>query len=106
MRGHQVPTAVVHVRSLARSRATGVTWVDGFGAVEHCSAEGGVVRMRQPARARLEDFAGLPRFVLADQQEPSLRTGQLLEEIVQEDQVLGWLYWEPASGPSKEADHE
>ncbi|MDB4986292.1 MAG: hypothetical protein JWN04_1470 [Myxococcaceae bacterium] len=92
LRGRQPPTLVVHVQSLAVSGATGVTAIDGFGTVEHCSAEGSRVLLREPAKLQPADFAGLPAFVLGSAR-PAVEGGKPLEEIVDDQQVVGWLYW-------------
>ena len=92
LRGRQAPALVVHVQALPVSGATGVTDVDGFGAVEHCSAQGSRVLLRQPAKLRPEHFAGLPAFVLGVAR-PAVGPGVPLEEIVDEQELVGWLYW-------------
>ena len=91
VQGRQPPVLVVHVEALV-SGATGVTAVDGFGAVEHCKADGGRVLRRWPANHGPEIFVGSPAFVLGAAR-PSVGAAVPLEEIVDEQASLGWLYW-------------
>jgi len=90
----QEPVAVVHLQDLATG-ATGVTAVDGFGALENCAAKDSAVLLRGPSAFRSEDLAGLPLFALGPGV-PRVATGVVLEEVTaneEEDVVLGWLYW-------------
>lgn len=89
------PFAVVHVQDLATG-ATGVTAVDGFGHAENCAVEDGRVVSRERADVEVADLAGLPVFAPGAKQ-PKVGVGGLLEEVVEGDLVLGWLYW-PSTG--------
>jgi hypothetical protein len=79
--------------------------VDGFGAVENCSARGRRVLFRRPASGGLgpQAFAGMPTFVLGGNR-PVVPSGVLLEEIVRDQRVFGWLYWRSQSVDAEDPD--
>jgi hypothetical protein len=90
--GRQPPVLIVHIESLPKSRTTGITSVDGFGAVENCKAQASRILKRWPKSLRPEDFVGVPVFSL-DTDRPSVAVGTVVEEVVHRGDLLGWLYW-------------
>jgi accessory colonization factor AcfC len=87
----QSPSAVVHVEALAK-KGTGVTVVDGYGVLEDCIFRGGQVERSDPAMLAPEALVGLPLFALGSE-EPVLELQIPREEVLQDDAVIGWLYW-------------
>lgn len=95
------PRYVVFLDSLP-SGATAVTTIDAYGAIEHCAwMEGAVVR-REPTQLSLVDVAdaGGVFFSLGPTM-PVVAEGIVLEEVVEDGAVVGWLYW-PRSSASRE----
>lgn len=92
----EAPRYVVWLDSLP-SGATAVTTLDAYGAVEHCAfMEGSVVR-REPTQWNATDIAdaGGVLFSLGATM-PVVPTGIVLEEVVDDGAVVGWLYWPKA----------
>jgi len=89
------------------SRVVGMTTVDAYGALEHCVVDKGRVALRVPTDDRPEDYEGLPLFSLGERR-PEFAEANVLEEVISEGHVLGWLYWprirksvEPGQSPSR-----
>lgn len=89
----EAPRYVVFLDSL-RSGATGVTTIDAYGKVEHCAWLDGVVVRREPTRLSAADVAssGGVLFSLGPTM-PVVAEGVVLEEVVEDGAVVGWLYW-------------
>ena len=94
LEGRETPRYVVHLEALP-SGATGVTTIDAYGAVENCAHLDGKVVHREMNQLSPEELIGLPVFSLGAQQ-PIVPAGIVLEEVLSEDLVVGWLYWPPA----------
>lgn len=87
----ETPRYVVHVEALP-SGATGVTTIDAYGALENCAHHDGKVVHRESMALSPEELIGLPVFSLGAQQ-PVVPVGVVLEEVLSDDLVVGWLYW-------------
>lgn len=98
LEGREAPRYVLYVDSLT-SGATAVSTVDAYGVIENCAVADGKVVLRQPTDRSPSDLIGLPLFSLGAQQ-PIVASGVLLEEVVANDLVVGWLYWPPAAAES------
>jgi hypothetical protein len=87
------PHYVAFVDSLP-SGATGVTTIDAYGAVEHCAYLDGEVVRREPTDVSGADIAeaGGVLFSLGPVM-PVVPVGMVLEEVIEDDAVVGWLYW-------------
>ena len=94
----QPPTAVVHVQELA-SGPIGITAIDGLGHAENCAVQDGRVVLRKAAELEPADLEGMPFFAAAPTQ-PHVSPGVLLEDVEQDDIVIGWLYWPSTSRPT------
>jgi len=85
------------------SGATGVTTIDAFGAVEHCAYLNGEVVRREPTQLSGTDVAeaGGVFFSLGPTM-PVVAPGNVLEEVVENEAVVGWLFWPKAQDGSEE----
>jgi len=96
----EAPAYVAHVEPLVVG-ATGVTTIDAYGQLENCAwADGKVVR-REPVDATTGDLEGLPLFAVGPAQ-PVVGVGSVLEEVLEDEHVIGWLCWPHASGAAPE----
>ena len=93
-RGAESPKRIVHVESLAQSRAVGVTWVDGLGVTEHCTARGSKVVLRRRADVPEAALLALPMLTLGSER-PSVPLGTVVEEVLSDGRTVGWLHWLP-----------
>jgi hypothetical protein len=99
----EAPRYVVFLDSLP-SGATGVTTIDAYGAIEHCAFLDGEVVRREPTQlsgAEIADAGGV-LFSLGPVM-PVVPAGIVLEEVVDDGKVLGWLYWPKAPETASEA---
>lgn len=99
--GREAPSYVLLVYH-DPSRRVGMTTVDAYGALEHCVIDGGRVALRVPTDEVPEDYQGLPLFSLGEKR-PEFAEANVLEEVISEGSVLGWLYW-PRSTANKADD--
>ena len=92
----EAPRYVVFVDSLP-SGATGVTTIDAYGDIEHCAWMDGSVVRREPTQMSAADVsdAGGVFFSLGPTM-PVVPEGLVLEEVVDDGAVVGWLYWPKA----------
>ena len=98
----EAPRYVVFLDSLP-SGATGVTTIDAYGGVEHCAYLDGEVVRREPTQLNGEEIAdaGGVLFSLGPTM-PIVPAGIVLEEVVEDGAVVGWLYWPKAPAASAE----
>lgn len=100
LEGREEPRFVAHIEPLS-SGAVGYTTVDAFGAVQHCAYAGGKVVRREQAAVRGAELVGLPLLSVGAVQ-PVLSVGVKLEEVLDGDDVIGWLFWPPASNSAQQ----
>lgn len=93
------PAGIVYLTALAND-ATGVTSVDGLGATEHCAARGGEVVHREVDSKRAQELRTLPVFTLERPTRPPLT---VVEEVLDEDRAIGYLYWPSEQPPELDA---
>jgi hypothetical protein len=98
----EAPRYVVFLDSLP-SGATAVTTIDAYGEIEHCAWMDGAVVRREPTQLSPVDVAdaGGAFFSLGPTM-PVVAEGIVLEEVVEEGAVVGWLYWPKSSASSEE----
>lgn len=97
--GRETPCYVAHIEPLA-SGAVGITTVDAYGSIQHCAYSDGKVLRREQADLAMGDLTGLPLFS-SGSATPVTPVGVVLEEVLHDELVLGWLYWPPSSDPSR-----
>lgn len=99
LEGREEPRFVAHIEPLAT--AIGFTTVDAYGATQNCVYADGKVVRREPAGVRAVELAGLPLFAVGSAQ-PALPVGVKLEEVLDQEQVVGWLFWPAVSESAEE----
>jgi hypothetical protein len=104
LEGREEPRFVAHVEPLATG-ATGYSTVDAFGEVQNCAYSDGKVLRREAAAVRAADLVGLPLFAVGPQQ-PVLPVGVKAEEVLDDDRVIGWLFWPDTPSASSEGGEE
>jgi hypothetical protein len=96
------PRYVVFLDSLP-SGATGVTTIDAYGAIEHCAWLQGAVVRREPTQWSAADIAeaGGVLFSVGPTM-PVIPEGNVIEEVIDDGAVVGWLYWPGSAAQSEE----
>lgn len=104
LEGREGPAYVLYVHHTV-DRLTAMTTTDAYGALEHCVVGDGTVFVRKPALEHLTDFSELPLFSLGGTP-PAVPPMTVLEEIVSEGTVIGWVHWPLRDEPAADDDDD